>query len=225
MSEAMAELIGLALDLGAIRLSPSQPFTWASGFRMPVYCDNRALLASARARRLVAEGFAARLKESVFQPDLVAGTATAGIPHATTLADLLGLPMVYVRDKPKEHGAGRQIEGLGTGATLKGRKVLLVEDLISTGGSSIKAIQALRTEGSDCSLCLSIMSYGFPEARRAFEDLRPICRTESLLTFDRIEPVAIQRRVFKEDQVASLRAWQADPFGWGAKNGFPRVEK
>src|SRR4051812_31780610 len=106
------ELARTALELGAIKLNPAEPFTWASGYRMPIYNDNRILLSQASSRKLVAEAFAAILKNRSIAFDVVAGTATAGIPHATTLADLLGMPLVYVRDKPKDHGMRNQIEGI-----------------------------------------------------------------------------------------------------------------
>jgi orotate phosphoribosyltransferase len=211
-----------ALDSGAIRFDPARPFTWASGYRMPVYNDNRLLLGRASARREVAEGFAALLKaEGGF--DLVAGTATAGIPHATTLADLLGLPLVYVRDKPKGHGLGNQIEGVRPEEGLKGKKVVLIEDLISTGGSSLKAVEALRAAGGDCRLCLSIMTYGFEEARRAFASLTPPCRALSLLDFSSLLPAAIAQGRLKAEDTQALEAWRQDPFGWGEKHGFPRA--
>jgi orotate phosphoribosyltransferase len=222
VSGAAAGLARLALEAGAIQLRPDKPFTWASGYRMPVYNDNRLLLGRPEARRAIAEAFAGMVREEARPFDLVAGTATAGIPHATTLADLLGLPLCYVRSKAKEHGAGNLIEGLAAGAGLSGRRVVLVEDLVSTGGSSIKAVEALRQAGADCSLCLAIFSYGFRQGRDAFEALNPPCRLKTILTYGQLLPLARESGYLKESDMELLREWDQDPFGWGQKHGFPR---
>ncbi|MDD3456903.1 orotate phosphoribosyltransferase, partial [Sphaerochaeta sp.] len=164
-------LASMALDLGAIKLQVQQPFTWASGYRMPIYNDNRRLLASAKARSLVCDAFAEMLDCLAFDADNIAGTATAGIPHATTLADRLGKPLSYVRSSGKDHGLGQQIEGLGQSGSYEGARVLLIEDLISTGGSSIKAVEAIVKAGGVCPYTLAIFTYGFDAAVKAFEAL------------------------------------------------------
>jgi orotate phosphoribosyltransferase len=225
VNPAARTLAGMALEAGAIRFQPGRPFTWASGFRMPVYNDNRLLLARASSRKAVAEGFAALLREGAIPCEIVAGTATAGIPHATTLADLLGLPLIYVRDKPKEHGLGNQIEGLPSGEDLGGKAVVLVEDLVSTGGSALKAVQAIRESRGRCGVCLAIMSYGFPGSREAFSSLVPPCELKPLLQVGEVLALAAEKGLFSPEETGSLEDWQADPFGWGEKHGFPRVVK
>lgn len=222
MNEFAQALARTALEVGAIQLKPRFPFTWASGYRMPVYNDNRLLLGQASARRTIAEAFAAMVKAHG-PVDAVAGTATAGIPHATTLADLLGTPLLYVRAKAKEHGAGNLIEGLAPGKDLSGKKVVLVEDLISTGGSSIKAVEALREAKADCGLCLAIFSYGFRQGMDAFAALRPACRLETILTYGQLLPLAKEGGYLKGGDMEVLVEWEKDPFGWGQKHGFPRV--
>jgi orotate phosphoribosyltransferase len=151
------------LRAGAVRLSPDEPFTWASGIRAPIYCDNRQLLGFPDIRATLADALAAA--SAAEAPSLIAGTSTAGIPWAAMVADRLGLPLAYVRPEPKKHGMGRQVEG----PSGKGHSVVLVEDLISTGGSSLKCVEALRQEGADVLCVLALFSYELPGAGRAFE--------------------------------------------------------
>ena len=169
--ERLAEI---SLEMGAIKLQPNDPFLWASGYRMPIYNDNRMLLSSSEARRLVAEGFLDILQQEEIDFEVIAGTSTAGIPHSTTLADMLGTPLTYVRTKAKDHGMGNQIEGLGGDRSYHNRKVVLIEDLISTGGSSIKAVQAVREAEGDITWCLAIFSYGLEKARTQFAEMVPL---------------------------------------------------
>ena len=143
-SDYSKKLAHIALEIGAIKLNPQNPFTWASGYRMPVYNDNRLLLGNAEHRLLIAEGFQDILRRENIHADAVVGTATAGIPHATTLANLLRTPLVYVRSSPKGHGMENLIEGVLT----KSQNVVVVEDLISTGDSSLKAVEAVRKAGT-----------------------------------------------------------------------------
>jgi orotate phosphoribosyltransferase len=217
-------LAQLALELEAFKFSPADPFTWASGYRMPVYNDNRLLLSRPEARRLVAEGFAQLIHERGIACDVVAGVATSGIPHATCLADLLGKPLVYVRDKPKDHGLRNRIEGVGADQGLEGRQCVVIEDLISTGGSSARAVAAVREAGGRAAHCLAIFSYGFPEGRAAFQCLKPPCQLHTLLEFPLLLETARQGAL-TQDQAAALEAWSRDPWGWGAAQGFPKMEK
>ena len=150
-------LASRALELNAIKLQPNDPFTWTSGYRMPIYNDNRLFLGDAADRKTIASGFAEVIRESGISFDVIAGTATAGIPHATTLADTLQAPLVYVRAQAKGHGLQNRIEG----PLASGQSVLLIEDLVSTGKSSISAVQALRDAGATVTHCLAIFSYGF----------------------------------------------------------------
>ncbi len=203
-----SELAETALKLGAIKVQPDAPFTWASGKKMPLYNDNRLLLGSAQNRRLVCQGLQGLLASLAFDPDVIAGTATAGIPHATTLADQLAKPLVYVRPTPKEHGMGNQIEG----PLEPGQTVVVVEDLISTGGSAIKVIEVLRGAGAIVSHCLAIFSYGFPESTRKFE--HHDCQLHPLLRFETLMKHLKTSGKLSETDWKALADWQRDPFGW-----------
>jgi orotate phosphoribosyltransferase len=209
-----------ALRLGAIRLQVDDPFTWASGYRMPIYNDNRQLLALPKARALVRDAFADMLKALPFDPDYIAGTATAGIPHATSLADLLGKPLSYVRSSGKDHGLHHQIEGLDRSESYGGATVLLVEDLISTGGSSIKAVQAIVGAGGVCPHCLAIFTYGFDKATEAFASLSPACSFHTILSYEEMLSSALKMGYVDEAGAQALALWRTDPFGWGERNGF-----
>lgn len=211
-----------AFELGAIRLSVDNPFTWVSGYRMPIYNDNRRLLAEAKARALVAEAFAAMLTVLKFDPQNIAGTATAGIPHATTLADRLGKPLSYVRSSSKGHGLGQQIEGLGPSGSYEGVQVLLIEDLISTGGSSIKAVEAIVEAGGRCPYTLAIFTYGMQKAAEAFACLDPACTFHTILTYDVMVKTALEHGYIDKASASALEEWQQDPFGWGERRGFAR---
>jgi len=221
-AQALAEM---ALKLEAFKFSPQAPFTWASGYRMPVYNDNRLLLSRPEARRLVADGFAELLQERGIACEVVLGVATSGIPHAATLADLLGKPLAYVRDKPKDHGLRNRIEGVAAESGLDGRHCVVIEDLISTGGSSAKAVEAVREAGGKASHCLAIFSYGFPEGREAFSSLKPPCQLHTLLEFPLLLETARAKGALSHEQGAALDAWGKDPWGWGAAQGFPKMEK
>ena len=215
----------VSLEIGSIKLRPADPFTWASGFRMPIYNDNRMLLFYPEYRKLIAKGFRNIIKKENIECDVIAGTSTAGIPHAAILADLLKKPMIYIRDKPKEHGLKNQIEGLDSDKDLEGKKVIVIEDLISTGGSSAKAVQAVRDAKGEVEYCLSIFSYGLQEANNAFNELPIKTETRSILTYDVLLKAAKEVNYLTADQIKLLAGWRKDPFGWGAKNGFPKVEK
>ncbi len=209
-----------ALHMEAIKLNPADPFRWASGYRMPMYNDNRRLLADSATRALIGEGFQALVETLGLTPEVVAGTATAGIPHATTLADALSLPLVYVRSSGKEHGLKQQVEGPGPSLTLEGKEILLIEDLISTGGSSIKAVKALQETGGKVPYCLSIFTYGFSAATEAFEALDPEVGNISLLDYATMLETAQETGYLDEEGVALLSEWREDPFGWGKAHNF-----
>ncbi|MCK9546960.1 MAG: orotate phosphoribosyltransferase [Sphaerochaeta sp.] len=214
-----------AFELGAIRLSVDNPFTWVSGYRMPIYNDNRRLLADASTRALVAEAFAAMLDVLEYDPQNIAGTATAGIPHATTLADRLGKPLSYVRSSSKGHGLGQQIEGLGPSGSYEGARVLLIEDLISTGGSSVKAVEAIVHAGGVCPYTLAIFTYSMEKAAETFKSLDPPCVFHTILTYDVMVKTALETKYIDDGEAAALAAWQKDPFGWGEQRGFAREEQ
>ena len=192
---------------------------------MPIYNDNRMFLFFPEMRRVIAQGLADIVEAEDMAPEVVAGTATAGIPHGALLADLLALPYIYIRDKPKAHGLKNRIEGLDAESDLEGRSVVVIEDLISTGGSSARAVEAVREANGDCTWCLSIFSYGLQKANEQFEALTPPCSFASLLTFPILLDTARDGGFLAHDQIALLEAWREDPFGWGEKHGFPKVEK
>lgn len=207
----------IALDLlilGAVTLRPNNPFTWASGLKAPIYCDNRLTMGDVSVRRRLTDGFQALIEEHTLAPDVIAGTATAGIPHAAWLAERTGLPMIYVRSKAKGHGRENLIEGMLTrGALAEGRRVVLVEDTISTGSSSLAATKALQDAGADVAAVLAIYTYGFENAGKAFDEHGLSLYT--LTDYDAlIEAAADMKRLNTED-VATLRAWRSNPEGWG----------
>lgn len=212
-----------AFKLEAIKLSPEAPFTWASGYKMPIYNDNRRFLAKPEMRLLIAEAFSELLKASGFNPEWLAGTATAGIPHSVTLGDFLKKPVSYVRSGGKDHGLKNQIEGLGAYADYKGAPVLVIEDLISTGGSSIKAVEAVRSANGIVPLCFAIFSYGFKEAEQAFASLKPECIPLTILNYDIMLDEAVKQNYINDENKKSLSQWREDPFGWGEKRGFTKV--
>ena len=212
------------LSIGAIKLDPDNPFQWASGYRMPVYNDNRMFLFYPETRKTIVRGLARIIEEEGISFDVVAGTATAGIPHGTSLADLLGCPFIYIRDKPKSHGLRNRIEGIDAESDLGGGKVIVVEDLISTGGSSVAAVQAVRDANGICEYCLAIFSYGLDRAAEQFAALDPPCEVRSLLTFDILLDVARTGSHLSDEQISLLTEWREDPFNWGQKHGFPKVE-
>jgi orotate phosphoribosyltransferase len=212
------------LRIGAIKLNPEDPFQWASGYRMPVYNDNRMFLFHPDIRKAIAQGLADVISTDQIPAEVIAGTATAGIPHGASLADLLDLPYIYIRDKPKAHGLRNRIEGIDADSDLGGRSVVVVEDLISTGGSSARAVEAVREAVGECNHCLAIFSYGLDKASDQFAQLDPPCNLRALLTFDVLLEVAGDSGRFASEQIALLSEWREDPFGWGEKHGFPRVE-
>lgn len=207
-------LAQIALDIGAIRINPEEPFTWASGYRMPVYNDNRLLLGNVEHRLLVGRMMQAVIDREDIAVDCVAGTATAGIPHATTLANLLETPLVYVRASAKQHGMQNRIEGI----LEKGQDVVVIEDLISTGGSALQAVGALREAGAQVHHCICIFTYGFQAAREAFTAAH--CQLHTLLTFPDLAAYAEECGRVNAAQKTLLDAWYQDPFAWAAKQGF-----
>jgi len=220
-----SKIAEFGLSIGAIKLNPDNPFQWASGYRMPIYNDNRMFLFHPEMRRTIALGLSEIIREKGISPEVVAGTATAGIPHGALLADLLSLPYIYIRDKPKGHGLKNRIEGLDAESDLDGRVVVVIEDLISTGGSSARAVEAVREANGEANWCLSIFSYGLEKAAEQFAALDPPCQYTSLLTFPTLLEAAGKGGFLGADQIALLAEWREDPFGWGEKNGFPKVEK
>lgn len=196
------------LSIQAVMLSPDQPFTWASGLKSPIYCDNRLTMAYPEVRTLLTTGFIGMLRQHGYRPDVIVGTATAGIPHAAWLASMLGLPMAYVRSKPKAHGRSNQIEGMLT----EGQHAVIIEDLVSTGKSSVAVVDAVRQAGVTVDAVLAIFSYGLPKAARAFEDAEVPLHT--LTQFPMLLRVAEDLDMLTPGAVASLRRWHENPQAW-----------
>ncbi len=207
-----------ALDIKAIKLQPNNPFTWASGYRMPIYNDNRLSLFYPEFRKLIVDGFVNIIKEKNIQIDIVAGTPTAGIPHGALLAEKLNLPYIYPRKSQKDHGMKNKIEGIQNSEQLKNKKVLLIEDLISTGKSSIESVNILKENGAIVDYCLSIFTYGFQKADEYFENNN--CKYHSILSFESLISTLEENKYFSEKEIKLLSEWQNDPFGWQEKFGF-----
>ena len=192
------------LQVGAVELSPTDLFTWASGIKSPIYCDTRLTISDPVIRKQLANGLAQNIKEFFPETEVVAGTATAGIPHAAWVSDILELPMVYVRSKAKEHGRGKQIEG----KFAPGQKVVVVEDIVSTGGSSITAVEALRAAGCEVVGVVCVYTYNLPKAEEAFEQVG--VKYVSLTNFDFLVEAASESGMISEDQIPLLQNWHAD---------------
>ena len=204
----------VALEIGAIQFNAQQPFIWASGYKMPIYNDNRLLLGNAGHRALITQGFQDLLKNCAAKVEVIAGTATAGIPHATTLADRLQLPLIYVRSAAKTHGMGNRIEG----PLRRNQQVLVIEDLVSTGGSAANAVTAIREAGGIVNHCFSIFSYGLSEATDKFKSIS--CEIHSILDFSELLEVALSTQNLSTNDIETLRSWQKAPFKWAENNGF-----
>lgn len=203
-----------AFESGAIKLSPEKPFTWASGYKMPIYNDNRRLLAFPEMRKTIGEAFSELALVFGFEPDWIAGVATGGIPYGTTLADKLGLPFAYVRSESKDHGLKNRIEGLGADENFDKKNVLVIEDLISTGGSSVKAVKAIRETKGNSPYCFAIFSYGFDKAKKNFAELTPKCTAVSILDYNIMLEVALEHSFITETQKETLHSWRENPFEW-----------
>lgn len=205
MKHVIAEKL---LEINAVALKPQEPFTWTSGLRSPIYCDNRLTLSFPAVRREIAAGLQKLILENFSEAEVIAGTATAGIPHAAWVSELMDLPMCYVRSKAKGHGKGNQIEG----KVVSGQKVVVVEDLISTGGSVITAVQALREAGCEVLGVVSIFTYGLEKGRELLQENG--INSISLTDFATLIDVAILKgNVTAEDQ-KSLLLWSKDPTTW-----------
>ncbi|WP_462420445.1 orotate phosphoribosyltransferase [Salinicoccus sp. Marseille-QA3877] len=182
------------LNIGAVKIQPDDPFTWASGIISPIYCDNRQIIGNVEARKEIVQYFVEKIKEISPDAEVIAGTSTAGIPHAAFISDAMDLPMSYVRGSKKKHGTGRLIEG----AAVKGRKVVLIEDLISTGGSSIEAAEILKEEGAEVEIVLAIFSYQLEKAHDNFESSG--FEYETLSDLDTLLDVSIKDSLLTEEE-------------------------
>lgn len=196
------------LRIGAVLLRPDEPFTWASGWRSPIYCDNRRILSDPELRSMVAEAFAARVAGLYPDAEVLAGVATGAIAHGVLAADRMGKPFVYVRPKPKDHGTGSQIEG----KLPEGAKVVVIEDLISTGMSSLAAVDALRKAGAEVLGMVAIFTYGFDLAATRFKEAGVPLST--LSDYGSLIDVATSAGLVKPSDTEVLRRWREDPAGW-----------
>ena len=196
------------LKVKAIKLQPTNPFTWASGWKSPFYCDNRKTLSYPELRNFVKIEIGRLIAERFPEADAIAGVATGAIPQGALVADLLNLPFVYVRSKPKDHG----LENLIEGELKPGSKVVIVEDLVSTGGSSLKAVQAVRNFGCDVAGMVAIFTYGFPVAVEAFKEAKVTLTT--LSNYDAVLEEALRTDYIDESEIAVLQEWRKDPANW-----------
>ncbi|WP_159884019.1 orotate phosphoribosyltransferase [Paenibacillus puerhi] len=208
-SQLSEQIASDLLAIGAVALRPQQPFTWTSGLKSPIYCDNRLTISYPEIRERIAEGFVTLIRENFPEAEVIAGAATGGIPHAAWVAAKLGLPMVYVRDKAKGHGKENLIEGL----IKPGQKTVVIEDLISTGGSSLKVALAVNDAGAEALSVLGIFSYQFDKAKEAFEQAG--IPFETLTNYSTLVNVAVGQGSIQEQDVAALQAWRANPSEYG----------
>lgn len=202
-------IAGRLLEIEAVALQPNEPFTWASGIQSPIYCDNRLTLSYPSVRKEIANGLKELIVEKFPETEVVAGTATAGIPHAAWVSELLDLPMCYVRSKAKGHGKGNQIEG----KVLEGQKVVVVEDLISTGGSVITAVEALREAGCEVLGVVSIFTYELKKGKELLADAN--ITAYSLTDFSTLSEVAKDKGYIQSEDMEKLSEWKKDPAAWG----------
>lgn len=206
--DAAHKVAEFLLQIKAIKLQPDQPFTWASGWKSPIYCDNRKTLSYPQIRTYIRQQYVNMINDQFAKPDVIAGVATGGIAQGALVAQDMGLPFVYVRSEAKKHGLTNMVEGV----VEKGQSVVVIEDLISTGGSSIKAIEALREQGCKVKGMVAIFTYGFDEA---VENLKKAnCPTTALCDYNTLIEVALKHKYISENDVESLKEWRESPSTW-----------
>ena len=196
------------LQIKAVKLNPQLPFTWASGLKSPIYCDNRVTLSYPNIRTFIRQTFAEAILEQYGKPDVIAGVATGGIAQGALVAQELGVPFIYVRSSAKEHGMGNQVEGYFE----RGQRVVVIEDLISTGGSSLKAVEALRDAELDVKGLLAIFTYGFHLATENFNNAK--CPFLTLSNYDILLKKALDSNTISESDLNTLEQWRKDPNNW-----------
>ena len=205
-AEKTAELL---LQINAIKLNPRNPFTWASGWNSPIYCDNRITLSFPVVRNYIRDEFSKNIEKQFGKPDVIAGVATGAIGIGILVAESLGLPFVYVRPEPKKHGRLNQVEGY----LQKGQNVIVVEDLISTGNSSLLAVEALKEAGANVKGMAAIFSYGFDIASDNFKNANVDLYT--LSNYENLLPLAVAKRYITEEEEITLQEWRKSPSTWG----------
>ena len=196
------------LDIHAVTLNPDQPFTWASGLKSPIYTDNRLTISYPEVRQAIFNGMVEQIKLHFSEADVIAGTATAGIPHAAWVAQNMELPMIYVRTKPKDHGQGKQIEGV----LKEGQKVVVIDDLISTGGSVLNAVRAVNNAGGKVIGVVSVFTYDLPAAEQNF--MANGLKYYSVTDYMTLIKVAKENNQISVDHIKSLQEWRKDPLSW-----------
>ena len=208
-TEIEQQVAEFLLQIKAIKLQPNNPFTWASGWKSPIYCDNRITLSHPTIRTFIRQQLTQLIQDTFGSVGCIAGVATAGIPQGVLIAQELGLPFIYVRAKPKEHGTGNLIEG----DILTGKRVVVVEDLISTGKSSLQAVTALREAGYDVAGLAAIFSYGFDVAADNFKKAN--CPFVTLSNYNALIKYAGDNQYIKASDVLVLKQWRENPAEWG----------
>jgi orotate phosphoribosyltransferase len=198
------------MQINAIKLQPSNPFTWASGWKSPIYCDNRKTLSFPAVRTYIRDSFAGLVNELYPDTEVIAGVATGAIAHGVLTADKLGLPFIYVRSEAKTHGLGNQIEGYYE----KGQRVVVIEDLVSTGGSSLGAVKALREAGCEVLGMIAIFTYEFQKATDGFAADK--CTLHTLSNYNTLVECAVENGYISQSEVETLKRWKADPSIWNA---------
>lgn len=211
MKEEVAKIL---LSINAVTLNPSEPYRYASGILSPIYCDNRLLMSYPEQRQKIRDSFATLIEDLGLKFDVIAGTATAGIPHAAWLAEKLRKPMIYIRSKAKEHGKTNQVEGV----LKEGQSVLVIEDLVSTGGSSVAAVDAVRQAGGDVIAVIAIFTYEMEKAKDKFVEAE--CPLFTLSNFSTLVNVAEQEGYVSEEQRNIILEWNKNPVDWGKSHGF-----
>ncbi len=211
MKKQVAEIL---LKIKAVTLNAKEPYRYVSGILSPIYCDNRLLMSYPEERTKIRDFFLELIKENNLEFDVVAGVATSGIPHAAWIADKLNKPMIYVRGKAKEHGKTNQIEG----KLEKGQKVLVIEDLVSTGGSSVRAVNAVKEAGGEVVCCLAIFTYEMEKAKKQFEEAN--CKLLTLSNFSTLVGVASENNYITEEEKNKVIEWNKMPADWGKKMGY-----
>ena len=196
------------LQINAIKLNPTNPFTWASGWKSPIYCDNRKILSYPKTRDIVKKAFGDMVKAEFGIPDVIAGVATGAIAHGILVAELLDIPFIYVRASSKAHGLTNLIEGV----LEANQKVVVIEDLVSTGGSSLKAVEAIREKGAEVLGMLAIFSYGFAVAEDNFKQAN--CKLQTLTNYHTLIDIAVETKYIAESDIETLKEWRKSPDKW-----------
>lgn len=198
----------LLLQINAIKLNSKNPFTWASGWKSPIYCDNRIILSFPAVRNYIRDEFVKHIEDKFGRPDVIAGVATGAIGIGILVAEAMGLPFVYVRPEPKKHGRQNQVEGF----LQKGQNVVVVEDLISTGGSSLLAVDALRNEGANVKGMAAIFTYGFSISKEKIEEAN--LEVFTLSNYENLIQKAVDKKYISEEELETLQSWNANPSIW-----------